>query len=321
MRITVTKIQVIRTTVEIFHPQVTLIRASGVLQSARLCIDGHFKIGRQQVTEFGERPNDLVLPPSDRAISRSHCMINYSPFFCTSIPESWVAFLMGWHPRLGADSIVQFLPLEIIRYILLFLKEPRLPLLIDLGSMCGTYVKVSNLVPVELDKGFNFLVGNDVMIEVDNLANCPVLIEQPRLTFEELAQRTFQKDEEDGNREGAPFIVIKVTKHNVDQEETMHTSTYRFTAGKENKQYTIGRSQVCDIQLPENTISRTQCRIVYYQGKWAILDGVENKATVNGTWQSISKSNRGQREPSEPFPITNKTQIKISDTILQVDWD
>ena len=74
---------------------------------------------------------------------------------------------MSAHPRLGSNTLLQYLPLEIIRYILLFLKVPKLPLLIDLGSMCGTYVKVSNVIPVELNKGQSFLVGNDIIIEIE----------------------------------------------------------------------------------------------------------------------------------------------------------
>ena len=88
LRITVKFIQVIRTTVEVFHPQVSTIISSGVMNSFRTIADGYFKIGRQQVTESGERPNDLVLPPTDRAISRSHCKINYQPFFDTTIPDN-----------------------------------------------------------------------------------------------------------------------------------------------------------------------------------------------------------------------------------------
>ena len=52
-----------------------------------------------------------------------------------------------------------------------------------------------------------------------------------------------------------------------------------------------------------------------------LLDGVENKPTVNGTWQSIRKRDVISREVSQPFPIKNGSQIKISDTILQIDWD
>ena len=52
-----------------------------------------------------------------------------------------------------------------------------------------------------------------------------------------------------------------------------------------------------------------------------LLDGIENKPTVNGTWLSIRKKHTITREVSEPFPVKNGNQIKISDTILQIDWD
>ena len=52
-----------------------------------------------------------------------------------------------------------------------------------------------------------------------------------------------------------------------------------------------------------------------------LFDGIENKPTINGTWLSIYKKNNSVREKSSPFPLLNGTQIKVSDTILQVDWD
>ena len=101
----------------------------------------------------------------------------------------------------------------------------------------------------------------------------------------------------------------------------MQSSTWKFLAEEKFKIFTIGRSQICDINLPENTISRTQCRVIYNEGKWLLADGVENKPTVNGTWLSICKKNHNHRETSQPFVLKNGTQIKISDTILQVNWD
>ena len=86
LRVSVRKIQVIRTTVEVFQPQTYYITSTGVPQSLRQPSDGYFRIGRQQITENGQRPNDLMLPPSDRAISRSHCMLYYDPFFDKTPP-------------------------------------------------------------------------------------------------------------------------------------------------------------------------------------------------------------------------------------------
>ena len=263
-----------------------------------------------------------MLPPSDRAISRSHCMINYKCFFDATPPEVWIAFLMGSHPRLGINSILQILPTDLFHYILMFLKESRFPLLIDLGSMCGTYIKVSNTEPVLLEQGLNFLVGSDINIEIDRVINDPI----PQSLNSEATIEDFVNTLQDYsispiNLQEGPYIIIKISRYFTDTETTMQSSTWKFLAEEKFKVFTIGRSQICDINLPENTISRTQCRVIYNEGKWMLLDGVENKPTVNGTWQSIRKRDVISREVSQPFPIKNGSQIKISDTILQIDWD
>ena len=39
--------------------------------------------------------------------------------------------------------------------------------IVDLGSVCGTYLKVSYDDPVELEEGQTFLVGNDINIDIE----------------------------------------------------------------------------------------------------------------------------------------------------------
>ena len=125
---------------------------------------------------------------------------------------------MGSHPRLGRISIIQRLPIDLLRYILLFIKEPRFPLLYDLGSMCGTYVKVSHMNPVELTQGLNFLVGSDINIEVDRVCNDFLNIESnPETTISDFSSSL--KD-----REG-PFIIGKVNKIYNDNEATVQSMT------------------------------------------------------------------------------------------------
>lgn len=258
------------------------------------------------------RPNDLMLPPSDRAISRSHCMINYKEFFNKEIPTNWMAFLMAFHPRLGEKSKLKYLPIEIVRHIISFLRFVRLPLLIDLGSMCGTYVKVSNIEPIELINGLSLIVGSDIIIEIDRVVN-------EFKDFDEL----FKNDGNNtinGFNYNLPFVIIKVSKAFSDQDATMSVQTYKFEASKESSRFTIGRSQSCDININENTISRIQCRIIFHHKKWVLLDGSEGKPTVNGTWLSICKRTSGVREESDPFALKNGSQIKVSDTILEVCW-
>lgn len=315
LKVSVISKQVIRTTVESFSPQFCLISRAGYKESVRQPQDGFFKIGRQQITESGIRPNDLMLPPSDRAISRSHCMIDYQSFFFKPTPDTWISFLMAQHPRLGNQSIWKYLPIEIFKCIISFLKYPLVPYIIDLGSMCGTFVKVSNVNPIILEQGFTLLVGSDINIEIDRVENKVSEIESDEMLID--GNNTFNGL----GMPALPYVLIRVSKAFPDHEATTTIQTFKFEAKEEECRFSIGRSQSCDINLPENTISRVQCRILYKDKMWKLIDGSEGKPTVNGTWLSICRGNNVSRENSDPFPLTNGGQIKISDTILEVSWD
>jgi pSer/pThr/pTyr-binding forkhead associated (FHA) protein len=319
-KISVTYIQVVRSTLENTGNVVEyIVTPRGVVNSHRLQ-DGTVKIGRQQLTDKGERPNDIMLSASDRAISRSHCMIAYENFFnIRRIPNEWVAFLMAEHPRLGKFSTFRNLPAPLFRLILMYLREPRAPVLIDLGSVCGSYLKVSHEIPVEIMDSQLFLVGNDVIIEIEKVVNEPVPQSIPSEgPIEELGNTMFDMDL---FREDCPYIIISVSRMPADTERTIQRGPFRYHVEEKYKKITIGRSQLSDIHLPENTISRTQCRVIYDHGKWWLFDGVESKASVNGTWLSICKKSRKNREMSDPVILQNGDQIKISETVLKVHWD
>jgi FHA domain len=188
-------------------------------------------------------------------------------------------------------------------------------MLIDLGSMCGTFIKVSNTDPIELKQGFVFLVGNDINIEIYKIVTDSLFNNDSDFVLDEYSH-TIQDSSFNG-----PYIIIKISKTFNDTEATMHTSSWRIFADGKSKVFTIGRSQLCHINLTENTISRIQCRVLYNKGKWVLLDGIENKPTVNGTWLSIHKKNTLIRQNSEPYPLKKGSQIKVSETVLQIDWD
>jgi pSer/pThr/pTyr-binding forkhead associated (FHA) protein len=187
-------------------------------------------------------------------------------------------------------------------------------MLVDLGSMCGTYIKVSNFEQIVLEPGMVFLVGSDINIEFDKVVNDHNASDfGPELTLEDGGCMSMNMVQDSD-----PFVIIKVSKASADNEATVQTSTWKFVAQDPNKVFTIGRSQVCDINLPENTISRTQCRVFYSNRSWKLLDGVENKPTVNGTWQSISRRNTAIRQESDPFPLKNGSRIKLDKSEMQL---
>lgn len=131
---------------------------------------------------------------------------------------------MGYHPRLGQRSLLQLLPQDLYRYILMFIREEKTLFLIDLGSMCGTYIRVSNSEPIELEVGQNYLIGSDIIIEIDKVVSDPIPISvNSDQTFEEY-QNTFNESDMQIDDFG-PNIVIKVSRNPNDNEETLSPST------------------------------------------------------------------------------------------------
>jgi len=93
----------------------------------------------------------------------------------------------------------------------------------------------------------------------------------------------------------------------------------------------IGRLQHCDIVIGQNTISREQCRIVFEPGSthseaqrkphWAIMDGSQEKASANGTWVCLTDYRlRCFKQESAMIELEQGAEIKISETILKVEW-
>ena len=312
-KLTVSATQILRSSADqMVAPIDFIVTTQGLVNSPRSPQDGFINIGRQQINEEGRRPNDIMLPASDRAISRCHCKLDYKEWFKNRrLPDEFVAFLMAGHPRLGQQSDFRDLPGHLYGYIYTFLKMPYTLWLIDLGSVCGTYVKVSHDNPVELSRGQCFLIGSDILIEIDEVVNT-MLASQP------------SEESEDGatmREVSQPSIKVTIGRIPDNEDSTLHKHSQLFLAERPVQPFLIGRSNTCDIKLNDNTISRTQCRIIFQHDRWVMLDGLDLKPSVNGTWLSVCKKERKPREESLPFPVTNGTQVKISDTVLQITWD
>ena len=287
------------------------VTQSGLLNSPRVPQDGFVNVGRQQINEEGKRPNDVMLPASDRAISRCHCRLDYRQWFRSrTLPDNFVAFLMAGHPRLGAFSSFRDLPSHLFGYIYSFIKAPYMLWLIDLGSVCGTYVKVSNEAPVELSRGQSFLIGSDIIIDIEDVCNTPLVSVPSEGPEDSLTPREVSQ----------PSIKVTIGRIPDNEESTLNRHSQLFLAEHTLQTFLIGRSNNCDIKLNDSTISRVQCRVIFSKDRWVMLDGVEGKSSVNGTWLSVCKRDRKAREESLPFPITNGMQIKISEAVLQVSW-
>ena len=134
--------------------------------------DGDITIGRQQLTEDGTRPNDIMLTAADRAISRTHCKIIYKHGFRTrrAMSEGFLEFLKLFSVRARAPASV-YLPRELRRLIFSYYREPHKFYITDVGSVYGTYIRITKESPAEVVKGQTFLVGADVTINVLDVWN------------------------------------------------------------------------------------------------------------------------------------------------------
>jgi len=312
LRISVSTTQVIRTSIyPNGSPAIYMVSLQGVQGSLRSPQDGYVNIGRQQLNESGQRPNDIVLPASDRAVSRTHCRFDYQHCFRgRPLSPQLLAFLMAGHQRLGRNSVFNALPQHLFYYIYSFFKEPYVLWLSDLGSVCGTYLRVSHEVPTEMKRGRVFLIGSDIIIDVEEVLSSP-------FPTDNAANALLQTLKDHAQ----PSVRVTIGKMPDSEESTVHKHSQLFVAERPLQTFLIGRSNTCDVKLNDSTISRTQCRIVYAGEKWMLMDGQENKPSVNGTWLSICGKDRGQRQESPAVAVEWGAQIKISESVLQVTWD
>ena len=111
--------------------------------SLRRDCEGDLTIGRQQINDLGMRPNDIMLNPTDASLSRSHSRIIYNQGLLKKInlTDDYLAFFMGYHPRLGAFSPLRKVSRDILTYIWEFMKPRRQFFATDNGTIYGTYVK------------------------------------------------------------------------------------------------------------------------------------------------------------------------------------
>lgn len=271
------------------------VTPSGVKESPRVNKEQKVRIGRLQSSQYGY--NDIVLPQEDRFASRIHCYINYERFFSDGIPPDWLAFLMGTHPKLGSKSPVKYLSVELCRYILEFLKQPKL-FLVDLGSIWGTYIRLEE--PVSLEPGMYFCIGEDTLIDVVQLTKTYTAKSLG------LADRTHLETLD----QVPPFIQLQVSSKSLENEEVQKP----MFAKTSKETFTIGKSETADLKVFENSILDCQCKIKFKKNKWFVVD------KTKGTWLSLRKRKAFEKRGFTPFKLSNGSQFKVSETVMQVEW-
>lgn len=145
----------------------------GLIGTIRNISDYCVKIGRLQNDENGMPQNDLILP-SDRSISRCHCRIEYSDGFkyVRKLPDEYIALLMMNHPRLGSEINVPHMPHHLLYNILSYLHNKREFYLIDCGSILGTYIKLRFNERNYLNRTQIYAIGSEYLIIIKEIYLC-----------------------------------------------------------------------------------------------------------------------------------------------------
>lgn len=113
-----------------------------------------------------------------------------------------------------------------------------------------------------------------------------------------------------------PYLKIEVQSYG-----GLHSTPNHIFVANPRREFVIGRSQECDVNLVQKTaISRKQSRFECVEGIWYIADGIPEKRSANGTWLSLTDYRlKREKTESEPHEIMNGTEIKINDTVFQVE--
>ncbi|CAD8167893.1 unnamed protein product [Paramecium pentaurelia] len=288
-------------------------------------------------------PNDIILP-EDRVISRIHCKIVCKDYF-------------------RKDQILQRKYQLVLKYINLptlvkhkisqFLEEPKNVYVQDLGSICGTYLRVFRQEPYVLSYDNKFSIGSDTYFSIVLNENyklnskdidqefyrtlkslsCLKLSQKHEIHFgDKSKQQEFQQLEEEVTNIGfkelynklkeykVPILAIKFSGQGVESNKQ-----HNILIGRSNldtEEFCIGRGADNTIKINSNTISRKQCRIKYsalYQS-WVISDGFQDRDSANGTWVSLSTVEQSEKKKeSNQILLKNNSEIKIGDFILKVE--
>lgn len=80
-----------------------------------------------------------------------------------------------------------------------------------------------------------------------------------------------------------------------------------LVASEFKRTFKIGRASSSDIPILCATISREQCRIIFKNNSWYILDGQENRESLNGTWRQFDSCS-----------LNHNDEIRVSEYYLKV---
>ena len=324
----------------------------GMIGSLRKDIDGDVKIGRQQMTDDGYRPNDIILNPEDTAISRSHCRLIYKNglFSSSSIGRTFIHFLFMSHPRLGRYSYGRHIPLSIYRHIFSYLKPRRVFLIQDLGSIYGTYIRVKS--PRKISRSCSILIAPEISVNIlgaynsgmeyllqskggmknanDGETNLQSLIKKLFRGFDMHLIPSQTEKVESWRLLASPLMLLSISYQDPCLAMQHHGKHALIPVGKNGRlELLIGpQPQFSDIFVQD---AKSTIKIIYDDGAWYLEEAKhdnycdEDELSLDddfGTWISVSecKSEGQSRFVQNTSEIFNGDEIKISETVMKISW-
>ncbi|KAL4454184.1 hypothetical protein ABPG74_012141 [Tetrahymena malaccensis] len=154
------------------------ITPKGMVKSKKNTATDDIIIGRQESAKQPEpsqngepneiHPNDIVLPPTDRAISRIHCKLIYKYGFRIPrlVPDDFFLFLKGIKRGSFLVNIPQRIPDVVLRLIWKFVRPKNSFYIVDIGSAQGTFIKIRYDKSQIIEKGQVFLIGAETQFHI-----------------------------------------------------------------------------------------------------------------------------------------------------------
>ncbi|CAD8045326.1 unnamed protein product [Paramecium primaurelia] len=316
------------------------INEFGLIDSQKNTNSIDILIGRQYRQNKDIIPNDIILP-EDRVISRLHCKIVCNDYFRKD---------QILDPLYAKILKVINLPSSIKFRISQFFEQPKIVQIQDLGSICGTYLRIFRQKPFLLQQDQKFSIGSDTCFNIifNHRQNLKLkqIDEQWYSIIKHLSTLKYPKN--------MKFILVMINfspvlKNLLNQQRISRLMNFIKSQVNTKYLYQLLNSlvkeysligpltyfqgqfrQILWIFLQEEEVKMIQRSIqIQYQENnvvqsilktWIINDGLYDRDSANGTWISLQTAEQSEQKiESNLIEIHHNDEIKISDFILKLE--
>lgn len=281
------------------------VSGNGVVGSLKDTTNDDVLVGRAFEILGNVHPNDIPLR-EDLSLSRLHMRLITKYFFGkpTQLSRKF-ACLMHVLSR-NKHKLSKLL----LAQVLSFLRKPRVVFLQDLGSSCGTFVRVKDGQSMVLEPHVEFRLGcqaSFIVVPVRALANWTTTQKRPQAAcFANAAFYGFTNIEEElFVQNGKPMFLILQTKNCPSQ-----LPEFLIFNPVQGVQFRFGRNDKADVCISLADVSKIQATLCFDGSHWRLGDGKPGKPSINGCWGSVKKRD-APRRLSEKIPLCSGDQIMI----------